>query len=453
MSPFMVTDLRDLEPEDPTVELPPAARRLRTFLGEIARAASVRESGSRSATALRCRRRPGRKPCKGRIDVFRRDIPPEVEWRCPLCEDGGVVSGWQETYWDLSGTPSEPTGDPEGARVVEIGLSEQEYELLKDRVDPLELESERIVAGARPAGTGRVVMSGRLDDWDFLFGEVALEANHADDRRLQRRLDTLVARLDAELRQVTRERMSRSAWSSEPRPDVEAVLEKAFPDGMVEPLWLEASWLVDAWDELRVELGRLRDAPLLHVRPPREEKEWSRDEDEIDPWDEPGWDEPERSYGLFFLGPKGEGFRFGIESEFLDEEGRLHATSGVGRIGWAVAVSAVAPFALLRVRSLDTEDGVPSPLDIETRWFDEEAGRPQPEEVFLREMLSEREREVLDDLRERIVGMLKSRDVATLTEEEVAMPIPWLRASEEVFADLGSEGSLTVEDGLFFRCL
>jgi hypothetical protein len=197
MSPYMVTDLRHFEPEDPTVDLPPLARRIRDFLGEIARAASVRESGNRSATAVRCRRSPGRKPCKGRIEVLRQDIPPVVEWQCPVCEDAGVISGWRGTHWDLSGQPSEPSGDPEGAWRVELGLSQEDYELLRDRVELFALESERIVAGAQPAGTGRVVLSDRLDALDFLLGEVASEANHTDDRRLERRLDALVARLES----------------------------------------------------------------------------------------------------------------------------------------------------------------------------------------------------------------------------------------------------------------
>jgi len=43
----------------------------------------------------------------GSLEVVRRDIPPEVEWRCPVCGDGGVVSGWSATVLDLSrrGTP------------------------------------------------------------------------------------------------------------------------------------------------------------------------------------------------------------------------------------------------------------------------------------------------------------------------------------------------------------
>jgi hypothetical protein len=197
MSPYMVTDLRHFEPEGAAVELPPPARRIRDYLGEIARAASVRESGRWSATARRCRRRPGRKPCKGRIDVLRHDIPPEVEWRCSVCGDAGVISGWRGTYWDLSGRQAQPTADPEGARRVDVRLSQEDYELLRDRVGLYERESERIVAAARPAGTERVLMSGRLDDWDFLMGEVAFEANHTDDRRLQRRLDQLVVLLDS----------------------------------------------------------------------------------------------------------------------------------------------------------------------------------------------------------------------------------------------------------------
>lgn len=202
MSAFMVTDLRHLEPEDPTAELPPRVRRLRTFLGEIARAASVRTSGSWDATALRCRRRPGRKPCDGRIEAFRRDIPPEVEWRCPICEDAGLISGWRETYWDLSGAPSESPGDPEGVQMIDICMSQEEYELMKDRVELFEPDSERIVAGARPSGAGRVVMPGRLDDWEFLLGEIASEANHTDDRRLERRLDALVVLLDEAIRRL-----------------------------------------------------------------------------------------------------------------------------------------------------------------------------------------------------------------------------------------------------------
>jgi len=196
----MSTDPSHFETDDPTVELPPAALRLRDFFITIAQAASVRDSGRWSATALRCRRRPGRKSCKGRIEVFRKDKPPEVDWRCPVCGDDGVITGWKGTYWDLSDTPAtRESEDPEDSRLVEIRLSQKGFELLRDKVDLFERESERIVAAARPAGSGRVALIGRLDDVEFLVGEVAFAANHTESAHLERRLDALFARLDAAL--------------------------------------------------------------------------------------------------------------------------------------------------------------------------------------------------------------------------------------------------------------
>lgn len=50
----------------------------------------------------RCWRRPGRKPCPGRVRV---DWDPETEdiyWRCPVCGDKGRLGGWQGTFWDLT---------------------------------------------------------------------------------------------------------------------------------------------------------------------------------------------------------------------------------------------------------------------------------------------------------------------------------------------------------------
>lgn len=52
---------------------------------------------------VRCRRKPMRKPCAGEIQSY---IDPEddaIVWRCPVCGDNGVISGWAGTLWDLSG--------------------------------------------------------------------------------------------------------------------------------------------------------------------------------------------------------------------------------------------------------------------------------------------------------------------------------------------------------------
>lgn len=61
--------------------------------------------------AVRCRRRPGHRRCTGMImcnpdnDDFDR-----IYWHCPVCEDNGFISGWQDTLWDgfADTTPERP---------------------------------------------------------------------------------------------------------------------------------------------------------------------------------------------------------------------------------------------------------------------------------------------------------------------------------------------------------
>jgi len=50
---------------------------------------------------VRCRRRPGRKPCPGMINV---NLDPETEnivWWCPVCHDNGKISNWKGSMWDF----------------------------------------------------------------------------------------------------------------------------------------------------------------------------------------------------------------------------------------------------------------------------------------------------------------------------------------------------------------
>ena len=51
---------------------------------------------------VRCRRRPGRKPCIGIIEA---DFDPDtydIMWWCPVCDDCGYISNWKGSMWDLS---------------------------------------------------------------------------------------------------------------------------------------------------------------------------------------------------------------------------------------------------------------------------------------------------------------------------------------------------------------
>lgn len=251
------------------------------------------------------------------------------------------------------------------------------------------------------------------------------------------------------------------------RPELVEALNAAFPAGIVEAVWhgfdLEA-----VEDGLRSKLAGLEGASLLYRRtlegdetwdPPEgfdledpakgDEDEWRREE-----WggeDELGGYDPGRSYALFFLSPRGEGLQFEIQGDFMDEAGHVHPTKGVGRVGWVVAVSGLAPFALLRVTSLDAEErfGLSSP-DIQSRYVDA-AGMPMGEDEAFLDMLGPEGTALLDDLRRGIARALESLGITTLPEEELRQPVSWLVADETTLVGPEEETPLTVEDALFFH--
>ncbi|MBD3373953.1 hypothetical protein GF406_02865 [candidate division KSB1 bacterium] len=82
--------------------MPGSGRRLWQYLGSIVQAVTERGPDDREdQTPLRCRRRPGRKRCNGRILAMIPDEDPmTIHWFCPVCEDNGVITGWQGTLWD-----------------------------------------------------------------------------------------------------------------------------------------------------------------------------------------------------------------------------------------------------------------------------------------------------------------------------------------------------------------
>jgi hypothetical protein len=84
-------------------DLPGPAFRLASQLGAIVKAVSARKDPRSFQTGVKCRRRPGRKPCPGeilaKIDTTN-DFP--IIWHCSNCDDNGLISGWQGTLFDHS---------------------------------------------------------------------------------------------------------------------------------------------------------------------------------------------------------------------------------------------------------------------------------------------------------------------------------------------------------------
>lgn len=124
-----VTDMTHfLAIRDPEEDVPPPARRLGEYFGRIVEAAtSSPYRGCEFATVVRCRRRPGRQPCRGRLEVLCTDVPSCIAWWCPECGDEGVISSWRATPWDLSA----PIGRKPGSESVAIHLPEEVHRALE----------------------------------------------------------------------------------------------------------------------------------------------------------------------------------------------------------------------------------------------------------------------------------------------------------------------------------
>ena len=102
MANTWIIDLQHyLTPAATLAELPARARRLAEYWTEIVAQASNFDG----PITLRCRRRPGRRPCAGTLDIGFDDDFSGITWRCPMCGDNGIIRGWEGSFWDNSNAP------------------------------------------------------------------------------------------------------------------------------------------------------------------------------------------------------------------------------------------------------------------------------------------------------------------------------------------------------------
>ena len=252
----------------------------------------------------------------------------------------------------------------------------------------------------------------------------------------------------------------RDRTGSDLREDVREAIECAWPDGVVEMAFdSDGSWFWDVYPKLASAIQRIRGAQLVHEREPEGGPVWSDGSDaEEDPPDDR---EPPRSWHLFFVCPEGEAFNYKIEIEGIaepdwdgdEDEGELpmETVAGSGRTGWAVAVSLIAPFAVITLSDMETyEDGASSEPTLESYAFTE-TGRIDPEAEFLK-FKGEQAFQILLKLRGRIWDILDKHGIGVLPETEWHKPVPWLQADEDVFVGTGGE-PVRVLDALFFEGL
>jgi len=70
-------------------------------LSEIITYATSVAAGLSVDSIPKCWRRPKRKACKGELDIELNQASGQIHWRCGLCGDGGIISGWEGLIWDM----------------------------------------------------------------------------------------------------------------------------------------------------------------------------------------------------------------------------------------------------------------------------------------------------------------------------------------------------------------
>jgi hypothetical protein len=77
------------------------ARRLADYFTKIVVAATA-TTPELNSNMIRCRRRPGRKPCVGEIETDIDTETGQIVWWCPACGEEGTISHWKGSLWDCS---------------------------------------------------------------------------------------------------------------------------------------------------------------------------------------------------------------------------------------------------------------------------------------------------------------------------------------------------------------
>jgi hypothetical protein len=238
------------------------------------------------------------------------------------------------------------------------------------------------------------------------------------------------------------------------RRDVQEAIDRIWPDGIVDISFdPDESYFFEIDSKLSRALRRIRNAQLVYERDADGGPVWWEESDpEEDPPDEV---ERSRSYHTFFISPDGEGFTFETETDSVTEpdfmtddfaeaewgeEPPVSRISGSGRTGWVVAVSLVAPFAVIELGDMVTfEDGSTTEPEIESCSQTADGELVDPEKDF-RGVYGARAYKTIVSLRAKIAHILEKFGIAVLSAEEWRKPAPWLRGSEETLIGLKWDG-------------
>ena len=226
-------------------------------------------------------------------------------------------------------------------------------------------------------------------------------------------------------------------------------IRQAWPDGVVEmPADMDEALFRDSYPRLKAALSRIPGTTLLHEHEPQGEPQWGEASDtEVD---SPEWNEESRSYHLFFVCPLDDRFRFETDTLEPDEDGVEQRFQGEGRIGCAVGVSLVGPFAVITLDQMEVfENGSRADPDVEPHIFSLDGQKLDMEELC-REMVDDEGLVVSRKLQAEIARILNDFAISVIPEEDLDKPVPWLRAHDEVLVGHAGE-PITVQRAFFFH--
>lgn len=248
--------------------------------------------------------------------------------------------------------------------------------------------------------------------------------------------------------------MSKKPRKTDIRQDILDAIRKAHPDGIIYLEYdEEESYLYDMVPALERKLRRIKGTTILYERPPAGEDASSESEEAFDDSmdEEFAIDDLSYSYYLYHLGFSDPEFSYETDTVNPDDEDVMQTVAGVGWIGCSVAVSVVAPFAVITLCDMEFfDDGSRTIPDIPPSLFGMD-GKPLDMDEHYRETMGEAAAQRIRALRDEIAGILDEFDISVMPEDELCKPVPGLRADPEVFAGLEDGTGLSVQDAFFYR--
>jgi hypothetical protein len=221
------------------------------------------------------------------------------------------------------------------------------------------------------------------------------------------------------------------------RPDVDRILRQAFPRGVMAPaLDIQKSQLAAVFPRLKTRLLAIDGAAVAYERDPLGGDGWEAGDGRLP--SSPGSgdrDDHPSSYYLLFLAATAEPCRVG-DGETL-------------KIGYSVALSVMAPMALVVLQHIDEDEDrfAQSIPDISPEPVEDEDGEDIEIDRFCRERLPPAGQAALERLREEVTAALDEFGFQVLPREEQSKPVPWLEVPAMPFA---RPVRLSVRDALFF---